>query len=232
MPDDTWKQRGSREKTRRQLLHAAEQLFAEAGIDAVSLRQINVAAGQKNSSAVHYHFGSKAALILAIYEERMASVNTRREQMLDDIEQAGKQHEMRALLEAILYPIVDEIAADASGPSYIRFLAQAMGHPQLDMTKLQHMKDANGLARIIKHLRKALPDMPDKLLSQRFGLSFEQIIHSLADRQKLGKKSSDFSSADATIFTSNLVDFLAGAMTAPISASTQEELQRANRDAG
>ena len=57
-----------REHTRQQLILAAEKLFAESGIDSVSLRQINLEAGQKNSSAAHYHFGSKDALILSIYQ--------------------------------------------------------------------------------------------------------------------------------------------------------------------
>ena len=53
------------QQTREELILAAERLFSEFGIDAVSLRQINAAAGQRNSSAAHYHFGSKDALIAA-----------------------------------------------------------------------------------------------------------------------------------------------------------------------
>ena len=49
------------QQTREELILAAERLFSEFGIDAVSLRQINAAAGQRNSSAAHYQFGSKDA---------------------------------------------------------------------------------------------------------------------------------------------------------------------------
>ncbi|MEV1201628.1 helix-turn-helix domain-containing protein, partial [Microbispora rosea] len=41
------------ETTVRRLVDAAERLFAERGIDAVSLREINAAAGQRNSTALH-----------------------------------------------------------------------------------------------------------------------------------------------------------------------------------
>ncbi|MDG1463243.1 MAG: TetR family transcriptional regulator, partial [Gammaproteobacteria bacterium] len=68
----------SSQRTRLQIILAAERLFGEQGIDAVSLRQINVAAGQKNSSATHYHFGNKETLVAAIYEYRMQNVNERR----------------------------------------------------------------------------------------------------------------------------------------------------------
>ncbi|MGH9896848.1 MAG: helix-turn-helix domain-containing protein, partial [bacterium] len=46
--------------TERRLLLAAERLFADRGIDAVSLRAIMAAAGT-NVASVHYHFGSKSA---------------------------------------------------------------------------------------------------------------------------------------------------------------------------
>jgi len=231
MPETDTEYSHSAATTRSQLIAAAEKLFAESGIDAVSLRQINVAAGQKNSSAAHYHFGSKAALILAIYDKRMASVNARREHMLDELARDGRQHDVRCLIEALLSPIVAEIAADASGNHYIGFLAQAMGHPQLDMAQIQTKQHASGLSRIVQYLREALPQLPPRILSQRFGLSFELIIHSLSDRQRLGKRSGDFGTADADLFVANLVDFLSGAMTAPISSTSQQELRRADRNA-
>ena len=40
--------------TRDQIIRAAEQLFAAHGIDGVSLREINRAAGQSNTGAVQY----------------------------------------------------------------------------------------------------------------------------------------------------------------------------------
>lgn len=220
------KKTASRENTRRQLILAAEQLFAESGIDAVSLRQINVAAGQKNSSAAHYHFGSKEALILSIYQNRMRSVNAIREQHLRQMEDAGTTGDVRALVEAIVLPIVAEIDADASGGHYIRFMAQAMGHPQLDPIDLQDQDNSAGMNRTVQLLREALPDVPRPLLGQRFGLAFEQIVHSLADREKLRRSSRDSFRIDSALFVSNLIDVIAGAMAAPISPQTRKELER------
>ncbi len=54
--------------TRLALMRAAEQLFAQQGVDRVSLREIAIAAGQRNVSAATYHFGSKRELIEAILE--------------------------------------------------------------------------------------------------------------------------------------------------------------------
>src|SRR5436309_1601566 len=44
------------------ILSVAERLFAEHGVDQVSLAQINREAGQRNRSAINYHFGSKQSL--------------------------------------------------------------------------------------------------------------------------------------------------------------------------
>jgi len=220
-----------REHTRQQLILAAEKLFAEAGIDGVSLRQINLEAGQKNSSAAHYHFGSKDALILAIYQHRMAHVNERRMTALQVIADAGKQADVRALIGAIVYPIVEEIDADSNGRNYIRFMAQAIGHPQLDLIELWRQEHSGGLAQALDLLQQALKDVPEPIFGQRFGLAFEQIVHSLADREKLRLSAQTTFEVDAALFVSNLVDCISGAMAAPVSEETRKELARLNRRA-
>ena len=48
------------------LILAALELFAEQGIHGVSMRNINVLAGTKNSGAAHYHFGNKLGLLEAL----------------------------------------------------------------------------------------------------------------------------------------------------------------------
>jgi AcrR family transcriptional regulator len=221
---DTQPRKPSRSVARQQLITAAERLFAESGIDAVSLRQINVAAKQKNSSAAHYHFGSKELLILAIYGARMESVNKRRESALESMEASHQQNNVRALVETIVQPIADEIDADNSGSAYIVFMAQAIGHPQLDLAALWQQKHSEGLVKVLKLLQAALPHLQEPLFGQRFGLAFEQIIHSLADREKLRDTDAGFK-AHGSLFVSNLIDSIAGSMTAAVSDQTRAQLK-------
>ena len=223
---------GAREQTRKQLISAAEKLFAKDGIDGVSLRQINLEAGQKNSSAAHYHFGSKDSLIMAIYQHRMENVNERRLKKISELESSGDEKNIRALVGAIVYPIVEEIDADISGRHYIRFMAQAIGHPQLDLIELWQQEHSGGLSRTIDLIRKALPDIPNAIVGQRFGLAFEQIVHSLADREKLRKSAKHSFEVNSALFVSNLVDCISGAMAAPVSPETSRELQRLSKKAG
>jgi AcrR family transcriptional regulator len=53
-------------QTRQALLDAAERLFAERGVNWVSMREIVRASQQHNTSAALYHFGSREALIVAV----------------------------------------------------------------------------------------------------------------------------------------------------------------------
>src|SRR6516165_5386923 len=73
------------EETRTRLLDAAEQLFAERGLDAVSVRDITELA-DANTAAIHYHFGSKQDLIAAVLARRAAAMGERREELLDRLD--------------------------------------------------------------------------------------------------------------------------------------------------
>src|SRR5690242_16020319 len=67
--------------TRERLLNAAERLFAERGFNGVSTRMITEEA-DANSAAMHYHFGTKAALIRAVFERRLGPINEQRERLM------------------------------------------------------------------------------------------------------------------------------------------------------
>jgi AcrR family transcriptional regulator len=212
------------QSTRELLILTAERLFAEHGIDAVSLRQINTEAGQRNLSATLYHFGTKEALIAIIYDFRMERVNRRRTEFLAGMEAEQRQHDVHALVEGVVTPIVDEVASDDSGAHYIRFLAQVIGHPQLRLDKLWSSRHADGLSRIVSHMRSALPQLPARIVSLRIGLMWEQIIHALADQDLLRENAGQ---AGQALFLNNLIDVVASGLMAPVGAATARELKRA-----
>ena len=62
-----------RSGTREQLIDAATRAFAEHGVDAASLVEITRRAGQRNRGAVHYHFGGRDGLLVAVLEEHARS---------------------------------------------------------------------------------------------------------------------------------------------------------------
>lgn len=117
--------------TERRLLLAAERLFAEKGIDAVSLRAINAAAGT-NVASLHYHYGSKDALVRALIQARSREIHARRASLLEQLE-AADAVTAHDLAEAFAIPVAEIVAAGAD--AWVRFIANMIstGHPALDV---------------------------------------------------------------------------------------------------
>ena len=61
----------SSETTRQLLIDAALKAFAEDGVQRASLLEITRQAGQRNRGAVHYHFGSREGMLVAVLEEQV-----------------------------------------------------------------------------------------------------------------------------------------------------------------
>ena len=75
--------RGTRSKDA--LLDAAERLIAEHGFE-VPMRDIAKAAGQRNNSAVNYHFRSRQDLVDAVVARRLLPMEVERERMLGELD--------------------------------------------------------------------------------------------------------------------------------------------------
>ncbi|WP_019929153.1 TetR/AcrR family transcriptional regulator [Nocardia sp. BMG111209] len=102
--------------TRDRLLSAAETLLRTAHYDEVSVRAICAEAGA-NPAAVHYHFGSKEALVAALLEERLGPL------WADRLTAVAARGSVADIVDAVLAPFV-ELAADPTGRLYLRLLAR------------------------------------------------------------------------------------------------------------
>ena len=110
-----------RETTRVALIEAAESLFAELGVDAVSTRMIGAAIGSLNTNVVAYHFGSKEALVDAVYRHRLPAIDRRRGDLLREAAARGGEGDLASLMRAFALPLFEQ--RDAAGRhSYARFL--------------------------------------------------------------------------------------------------------------
>src|SRR3954468_21880824 len=112
---------GRGDAARSAVLDAAERLFAERGIEAVSLRDVSAAAGQRNHSAAQYHFGDRQGLVAAVFDRRMRVVGERRHALLDELEANGDASDTDAIVAAIVVPLTEVVAR--SDAWYGRFLA-------------------------------------------------------------------------------------------------------------
>ena len=97
---------------------AAERLVAKYGVDGFTIRMLNAEAGMRNTSAVHYHFGSRDGLIRAVWQYRMATINPRRVEMLAHVAPG----DIEGIVWAIIRPLADQLEARPEGNYYVRFL--------------------------------------------------------------------------------------------------------------
>ena len=64
-------------ETQVRILDAAEELFMQHGFEGASMRMLTARAGV-NLAAINYHFGSKDALIEAVFRRRLDPMNVER----------------------------------------------------------------------------------------------------------------------------------------------------------
>lgn len=135
---------------------AAERLIAERGID-VPFRDIAAGAGQRNNSAVHYHFGSREGLVHAVLELRTAPQDQRRLELLAEHEESGCEDTVETLVEIMVRPTC-EVPYAAGATHYARFLEQVRNHPALAAAELTTRTwpvseiVVTRLARLLDHL--------------------------------------------------------------------------------
>jgi AcrR family transcriptional regulator len=214
------------------LLLTAERLYAERGLDGVSMREIAREAEQKNNSALHYHFGSKEALLDAIIRLRMQEVDAVRNDYLDECEAQGRT-DLRAAVEALVRPLAQGLVASRPNHYYNRFLAAAQIHPDIDLTAHASEEAQRGFRRIYAKLEGALPQLPPAVLRQRYLTSIALITFSLADFERIKtRKVRESRRFDMSRAIDNLIDMIAGALAAPVSNQVRSRLDVAVRRPG
>lgn len=162
------------ELTRIRLIETAEQLFAERGIEGVSLRDVCAAAGQRNHSAAQYHFGSRAGLVLAVFQHRMGVVNARRQVLLAALD----PDDTAAIVAALVRPLTS-VVAETNG-WYGRFLHRV----QWDDTVRDVLAEAPELGswgRGVRLLDARMATLPADLRAHRARLVNTMLVGSVAE---------------------------------------------------
>jgi AcrR family transcriptional regulator len=148
--------------TKTLILDAAEQAFADLGFDAASLRHIISMAGV-NLAAIHYHFGSKEALLAAVFRRRIGPVTAERFARLDALEARYPdgplpvEEVLRALVEPALRMARDP---DKGGPAVVRLFGRTIAEPSEMLQKLLAQEFGETFQRFVGALARALPELP------------------------------------------------------------------------
>ncbi len=205
---------GTADTTRAALLSAAERLFAERGIDGVSLREINRASGARNAIAVQYHFDDRAGVVQAILAKHRNDIEARRHALLDQYEAAGAE-DLRALVGALVRPQAAKLADLDGGPEFLQIQADLVNRPQPAMDGREEGAEDDELDSTYRWRALVAPLIDPEAV--RLHRRFTAILHCAVE---LGRRFRSGPHADDRLFTSYLVDVVTAILAAPVSDET------------
>ena len=205
--------------THDQILDAAENLFAEHGFRSTSLRQLTAAA-EVNLAAVHYHFGSKDALITAVLARRLEPMNRERIERLERVrsEAAGRRVSLEEILECLIAPALG-ISRQPGGKAFLRLLGRLHTEPgDSPMQSLFFQQFAEVRDRFVGPLTESLPELPMPELFWRMHF----VIGAMAHTMSCGAAIEYFSAGacragDIDQALTRLVEFAAAGLRAPVT---------------
>lgn len=212
-------------ETRTRILDAAEELFMQHGFEGTSMRVLTAKAGV-NLAAVNYHFGSKDALVEALFRRRLDPMNAERLRELDQLH-AGTKKALtpEAIIRAFVRPSLAYLEdAKGGGRNFIRLLGRTYSEPNKPIRVLIGQLYAPTMERYKAALELALPQMPRDELVWRMHFMFGTLAYTLAatDTVQLiaGCKPED--RYDARLLEDRLTAFLAAGLQAPLKQTVRK----------
>lgn len=206
--------------TKERILNAGERLFALRGYGNTSLRALTAEAGV-NLAAVNYHFGSKEALLRAIFERRLDPINRARIERMEKVaRQAGEEGRPPRpgdVLEAFISPVFRNRESGNGMKNFITLVGRTLAEPDPSGRDLftGYMRPA--FSRCHELLCEALPELPREVVFWRLML----IVGAMGHIMRLPK---DFPllpegvavPEDAEGFLALLMPFVTAGMEAPV----------------
>lgn len=206
--------------TRAALLREAERLFARRGLYQVTVREIVVAAGQRNVSALNYHFGSREGVLDAILERHGEPTDRMRGEMLAKV---GRDAPSRALMAALVVPYAANLRTP-EGRDYLRIVAQMATR----FSEWRQQRPGTGpcLREILTILEQRPTHVPPAVRSERVVEVIMLMTTAMALRARAIESGRAVDLDDDT-FVANLTDVLVAILEAPLGDPPTAELNTA-----
>lgn len=203
--------------TQEAILAAAERLYAEHGMFAVSNRQVSEAAGQGNNAAVGYHFGTKADLVRAIEQKHRGPVEQLREHMVAEVLTSPAGATMRDWVACLVRPLTEHLATLGNPTWYARFAAQAMTDPAYHNIIVKDALSSPSLVQVINGINHCIPHLPSDVRFERNLMASNLLMYTCADFERaLGAGASMPRSSWQTAAT-GLIDAIVGLWLADVT---------------
>lgn len=211
---------GVRTRTKERILDAAEELFAEHGYAATSLRDISAKAGV-NLAAINYHFRSKEGLLEAVIDRRLEPVNRKRLEMLEACEAAGLgPYSVEALLEAFIAPALRAAGPGGLSAALPRLLGRIHAEPGGVAGAILHQRLHPVASRFLAAFQRALPGLPETELLWRLHFVIGTLVHTLMGADLINLNAlcgGRLDLSDVETLIKRMVAFAAAGLRAPVS---------------
>src|SRR4051794_40119608 len=211
------------ESTPVKLLDAASRLYAERGVFNVSMAEIVREAGQRNPSAILYHFGSRDQVLLALLEPHVRVIRERRLELLA-VAQATPPDDMRTPIEALVRPVTELAGRGWRERAYLQIGLELADHPEHFSPVIAHLINETGSREVFDLLAERCPSLPRDIWESRLVICSGFVGRAAAER---ARGTADPGGArthlplDDDAFVSNLIDMYLGALTAPVSLDSR-----------
>ena len=200
--------------TRERILDAAERLFAERGVHAVSNRAIAEAAGQGNNAVVGYHFGTKTDLVRAVVARHAGPVDAIRRRMVAAL---PARPGLRDWVECLVLPVAEHLARFDPPTWYARLGAQLFTDPGLRAVIVEESRSA-AVTAVVRGIAASLPDLPADVRTDRWDMCLLLLTHHVAERERVLAAADPAASADWPQAARRLTDAVVGILTSPSTA--------------
>ncbi|RLQ20352.1 TetR family transcriptional regulator [Seongchinamella sediminis] len=195
---------------REAILNTAERLFAEKGIQNVSLREINAEAGY-SAAALHYHFRSRDALLEALLAMRQQPIMELRATLLQPL-QEERLPTVRSLVEALVMPFAYPILTDPeAGMTSVKFFFRAY----VEQNHLEQIRKTTERSLQIFEplLARALPDLDQTTRRTHWLLATELTFQGLANMDAIMELSKPSQPGNnRKHYVQKLISFIAGGL--------------------
>lgn len=164
------------------MVDVAERLLGVQGVDALSMRDVANIAGQRNTSAVQYHFGGRDQLLIEVFRRRMVAIAEDRRAFLAAIDADGRGRELRALVEASIVPFASSVSGSADGVNYAEFIVRLL--PTVDYFGADLDSPGNVNREIHQRLVDSLTHLSEDQAAERTSMMFNMAFSAIAMHMK------------------------------------------------
>lgn len=224
LPSSSQKLTARSSRTRAKLVATAERLFAEKGLNSVSLAEINKTANQRNRNACLYHFVNREGLLQAILDKHVPTIMTKRADMLEAHQKNGELT-IREAVRVFLYSVAWKLDDEDGGPAFIRIIAQlivayAIAADNFEASPLLRFTQPEPILRSLEKSMAPLM-LPKPIVTQRLMMAAIMMFHSMADHLQLRQQTGAVKIHDTPLFLANLEDAMVGLLSAGMSEQTR-----------